>query len=420
MRKLIIIFITIFNSPFLLFAQEQITLDSCINAAYNNLEFTIQAGFINEGRTYAMEGNNHYNLPSFDVNASASIQNEQISIPVALPGFEAPVAPLNFNRVLVNFNQTIYNGNLAAKKKVIDSLQYDEQLQALEIDKIKIKSQVIGVYATLMVVKTNKEILEGHINVLEKKYKQLQGAVEGGVSTRSKLQVLEAERLKLRQRKTELSFNETALLSTLNNYTGLTLATETKLVNPNPKLKESTSINRPELLLIDAKLEGLNAKYNLAGNARLPYVGLFGSIGVGNPGYDIFNPEVRPMAMAGIAVKWNIWDWNKSNNDKAQLVIGQSVLRQQRTRAELAFERELIKQRSEINKYTQLITTDDEIIVAQQNVSKSMSSELMNGTATASDYTAQLNTESAAKLNKELHQIQLILAILTYNTLKGN
>ncbi len=419
MRKLIIIFITIFNSP-LLFAQEQITLDSCINAAYNNLEFAIQAGFINEGRTYAMEGNNHHNLPSFDINASASIQNEQISIPVALPGFEAPVAPLNFNRVLVNFNQTIYNGNLAAKKKVIDSLQYDEQLQALEIDKIKIKSQVIGVYATLMVVKTNKEILEGHINVLEKKYKQLQGAVEGGVSTRSKLQVLEAERLKLKQRKTELSFNETALLSTLNNYTGLTLATETKLVNPNPKLKESTSINRPELLLIDAKLEGLNAKYNLAGNARLPYVGLFGSVGVGNPGYDIFNPEVRPMAMAGIAVKWNIWDWNKSNNDKAQLVIGQSILRQQRTRAELAFERELIKQRSEINKYTQLITTDDEIIVAQQNVSKSMSSELMNGTATASDYTAQLNMESAAKLNKELHQIQLILAILTYNTLKGN
>ncbi|MCF6352590.1 MAG: TolC family protein [Cyclobacteriaceae bacterium] len=403
-----------------LLAQAQITLDSCINAAYINLEFNSQAGYINEGRTYAMEGNNHYNLPVFELNASASIQNEQISIPIAIPGFEAPVAPLNFNRVLVNFNQTIYNGNLAAKKKVIDSLQYDEQLQALEIDKIKIKSQVIGVYATLMVVKTNQEILEGHIKVLGKKHKQLQGAIDGGVSTRSKLQVLEAERLKLKQRKTELSFNETALLSTLNNYTGLTLTTETKLVNPNPKLKESAPINRPELLLIDAKLEGLNAKYNLAGNARLPYVGLFGSIGVGNPGYDIFNPEVRPMAMAGIAVKWNIWDWNKSNNDKAQLVIGQSILRQQRTRAELAFERELITQQSEINKYKQLITTDDEIIVAQQNVSKSMSSELMNGTATASDYTAQLNTESAAKLNKELHQIQLILAILTYNTLKGN
>lgn len=401
------------------YAQNQITLDSCINAAYSNLEFNIQAGYINEGRTHAMNGNNHYNLPKFEVNANASIQNEQISIPIAIPGFEAPVAPLNINRVLINFNQTIYNGNLATKKKLIDSLQYDEQLQAMEIDKIKIKSQVTGVYATVLVVQTNMKILHGHIEVLEKKYNQLKGAVEGGVSTRSKLQVLEAERLKLKQRKTELSFNETALLNTLNNYTGLNLTTETDFIQPSPTINSSKSINRPELLLMDSKLEGLKATYNLAGNARLPYIGLFGSLGVGYPGYDIFNPDVRPMAMAGVAIKWNIWDWNKTNNDRAQLVVGQSIIKQQRSRTELAFERELIKQQSEIDKYRQLISTDDEIIIAQQNVSKSISAELMNGTATASDYTAQLNTESSAKLNKELHKIQLILAIQTYNTLKG-
>ncbi len=402
------------------YGQHQITLDSCINAAYVNLEFNTQAGYINEGRTHAMDGNNHYNLPTFEVNGNASIQNEQISIPIAIPGFEAPVAPLNVNRVLINFNQTIYNGNLAAKKKVIDSLQYDEQLQAMEIDKVKIKSQVIGVYAIILVVQTNMEILDGHIKVLEKKYKQLKGAVEGGVSTKSKLQVLEAERLKLQQRKTELSFNESSLLNTLNNFTGLSLTTETEFHKPSPTLSHSQIITRPELLLLDSKLEGLKATYELAGNARLPYIGLFGSFGLGYPGYDIFNPDVRPMAMAGVAVKWKIWDWNKTNNDRAQLVIGQSIIQQQRSRAELAFERELIKQRSEVNKYTQLIETDDAIIIAQENVSKSISSELMNGTATASDYTSQLNTESSAKLNKELHQIQLMLAILTYNTLKGN
>jgi len=276
------------------------------------------------------------------------------------------------------------------------------------------------VYATVLVVQTNIEILDGHIKVLEKKYQQLKGAVEGGVSTKSKLQVLEAERLKLQQRKTELSFNESSLLNTLNNFTGLALTTETEFHKPSPTLSHSQIITRPELLLLDSKLEGLKATYELVGNARLPYIGLFGSFGVGYPGYDIFNPDVRPMAMAGVAVKWKIWDWNKTNNDRAQLVIGQSIIQQQRSRAELAFERELIKQRSEVNKYTQLIETDDAIIIAQENVSKSISSELMNGTATASDYTSQLNTESSAKLNKELHQIQLMLAILTYNTLKGN
>jgi len=52
------------------YGQDQITLDSCINAAYLNLEFNTQAGYINEGRTHAMDGNNHYNLPTFEVNGN--------------------------------------------------------------------------------------------------------------------------------------------------------------------------------------------------------------------------------------------------------------------------------------------------------------------------------------------------------------
>lgn len=402
------------------YAQDHITLDSCITAAYANLEFSAQSGYIDEARTHAMDANKVYNLPSFELNGNATIQNEQIAIAIPVPGFEAPEAPLNFNRLLVNFNQTIYNGNLAAKKKLIDSLSYDEHQQAVEIEKLKIKSQVIGVYSTLLVVRTNQAILIGHINVLDKKYNQLLAAVEGGVSTRSKLQILAAEQLSLKQRMTELSYNEYALLATLNNYTGLTINVTTQLEMPTPELSSSTEIFRPELILIDTKIEGLKAKNELANNTRLPYIGLFGSLGAGYPGYNIFDPSVRPMAMGGVVVKWNIWDWNKTNNDKAQIVIGQSLLHQQRSRTVLAFERQIIKQQSEVAKYQKLITTDDEIIEAQGKVSKSMSSELMNGMATASDYTAQLNNESMAKLNKELHQIQLMMAILTYNTLKGN
>lgn len=401
-------------------SQNLITLDSCINAAYSNLEFKTQSGYIAEARTHAMEANSVYNLPSFELSANATIQNEQIAISIPVPGFNAPEAPLNFNRLLVNFNQTIYNGNLAAKKKLIDSLSYDEQEQSIEIEKLKIKSQVIGVYSTLLVVKTNQAILTGHIQVLEKKYNQLKAAVEGGVSTRSKLQILAAEQLNLKQRMTELSYNEYALIATLNNYTSLSIDVTTKLELPIIELNTSAEILRPELVLIDTKIEGLKAKNELANNARLPYVGLFGTFGLGYPGYNIFDPTLRPMALGGVVVKWNIWDWNKTTNDKAQIVIGQSLLQQQRSRTILAFERELIKQQFEVTKYKQLITSDDEIIEAQSNVSKSMSSELLNGTATASDYTAQLNTESIAKLNKEIHHIQLMIAILTYNTLKGN
>lgn len=406
--------------PNLTLSQVTITLDSCLAAAYSNMQFGQQELLIDEGRKSAMEGNKVYNLPTLELSGNATYQNEQISIPVAIPGFVAPEAPLNFNRLLVNFNQTIYNGNLAAKRKLIDSLQYNEQMQKVEMDWLKIKSQVIGVYTTLLMVKTNEEILAGQTKVLQKKYDQLKGALASGVTTKSKLQILEAEQLKLQQHNIELQFSELAFIKTLSNYTGFDITTNTILKTPTPLPAFEQQLNRPELRLIDTKMNGITAKEDLAGNARLPYIGLFGSVGLGYPGYNIFEQEVRPMAIAGIAVKWNIWDWNKTKNDKAQLIIGQSVLTQEKNRLEMSFERELIKQKSEIEKYENLLKTDDAIIKAQSKVSKSFSAELLNGTATASEYTTQLNTESTAKLNKELHQIQLILAILTYNTIKGN
>ena len=401
-------------------AQDRLTLEDCIEASYLHLQFDAQSQLIREGQTFAMDGSNYMYLPSFQLDGNATIQNEQIAISVPVPGFDAPEAPLNFNRLLINFNQAIYNGNVAAKKKVIDSLAYDEQEQSLEMEKIKIKSQVIGVYATLLVVRTNKEILQGHVQVLDKKYNQLKGAVEAGAATRSKLQILEAERLKLQQKVDELSYTEHTLVKTLGNYMGKALADDVALEMPSPEMDVEGDLNRPELSLIDTKVEGLEAKEDLMATARLPYVGVFGTFGLGYPGYNIFDNSIRPMALGGIAVKWNIWDWNKTKNEKAQLVVGRSVLQQQRNRTELAFERELIKQQSEVEKYQKLIASDDAIIEAQSKVSSSMSSELSNGTATASDYTAQLNDESSAKLNKELHKIQLMLAILTYNTLKGN
>ena len=401
-------------------AQDRLTLEDCIEASYLHLQFDAQSQLIREGQTFAMDGSNYMYLPSFQLDGNATIQNEQIAISVPVPGFDAPEAPLNFNRLLINFNQAIYNGNVAAKKKVIDSLAYDEQEQSLEMEKIKIKSQVIGVYATLLVVRTNKEILQGHVQVLDKKYNQLKGAVEAGAATRSKLQILEAERLKLQQKVDELSYTEHTLVKTLGNYMGKALADDVALEMPSPEMDVEGDLNRPELSLIDTKVEGLEAKEELVATARLPYVGVFGTFGLGYPGYNIFDNSIRPMALGGIAVKWNIWDWNKTKNEKAQLVVGRSVLQQQRNRTELAFERELIKQQSEVEKYQKLIASDDAIIEAQSKVSSSMSSELSNGTATASDYTAQLNDESSAKLNKELHKIQLMLAILTYNTLKGN
>ena len=127
-------------------AQSQtVSLDSCIEWAYQNQKFAENHATIRQSQALVIENDGKMNLPSLILDGTASYQNENITIVTPpVPGFESPNVPLNFNRLLINFNQTIYNGRLTAHKKSIDSLSYDSKAYQIEVDKAQIKSKITG------------------------------------------------------------------------------------------------------------------------------------------------------------------------------------------------------------------------------------------------------------------------------------
>jgi len=61
-----------------------------------------------------------------------------------------------------------------------------------------------------------------------------------------------------------------------------------------------------------------------------------------------------------------------------------------------------------------LIEKDNEIIALKTKIAKNASYQLDNGIITATEYTTELNSEWQAKLNLELHKIQLVLSKINY------
>lgn len=419
MKKYVVILlvITLISSKV---SAQVVSLDSCISWAYEQQRFADNQGLIRQSQITVMETNSKMNLPSIYLDFNATYQNENITIQTpAVPGFESPVVPLNFNRVLINFNQTIYNGRLTAQKSLIDSLNYDTRAYQIEVEMARLKSKITGLYSSIILIKEQREIIKRQIATVDAKSKQLQGAVDAGVAYKSDLTSLKAEVLNLKQGATDLEYLERSLRQQLSVQTGRTITHENSLSLPDIRVDESGVEGRPELRLINGQKYVLGAQSEMSSASRMPYVGAFGSAGVGYPGYDIFNPNIRPMLLIGLKVNWKIVDWKKSKNERQLLTWNQDILSYQYDRVKLEFESELVKQKQEIAKYEELITRDKMIVEMRQEITQDISSRLSGGTATSTDFLIQLNNEAVAELNESIHLIKLSLAKISYTIIQG-
>ncbi|RLD21618.1 MAG: hypothetical protein DRI71_08660 [Bacteroidetes bacterium] len=404
------------------YAQSQtISLDSCIMWAYDVQQFAGNKELLRKSQVLAIENAGKMNLPTLVVDLNATYQNENITIVTpAVPGFESPTVPLNFNRLLIQFNQTIYNGRLTAQKKIIDSLAYDTKAYQVEVEMAKLKSQITSLYSSVVLVREQGEIINRQIANIEAKEKQLQGIIDAGAGYKSDLLNLQAEVLNLKQNATDLKYMEESIRQQLSSLTEHEIGLSDKLELPDIIIEETGVEARPELRLINSQKDGLMAQSDMSSASRMPYVGIFGNAGVGYPGYDIFNSSVRPMLLVGLKVNWKLIDWQKSKNDRQLISWNQDILSYQYDRIKLQFETELDKQKKEIAKYEELISRDKQIIQLRSAVTQATSARLDGGTATSTDFLIQLNSEAVAELNESIHLIKLALAKISYSIIQGN
>jgi len=64
----------------------------------------------------------------------------------------------------------------------------------------------------------------------------------------------------------------------------------------------------------------------------------------------------------------------------------------------------------DIDKYRELIESDDDIIVLRTSIKKSAEAKVENGTMSVSDLLREINAENLAMQTRSLHQIQLLVS----------
>jgi outer membrane protein TolC len=342
------------------------------------------------------------------------------SIPI--PGITTAIKPLPHEqyKITLDINQVIYDGGAVKGARASEKAQLNVNEQQSEVDLYNIRGQVNNCYFGILLLATEKELLNDYLSLISRKLISRQSALNNGVIPRSDVDVLTSEKIGVEQKLRDNEIKKASLLSILSDLTGLNIDPQTQFIMPEDDRELSYEISRPELKLFDLRAEQLGSGLEILKSKKMPKAFGFATLGYGNPpGSNFFKDQFAPYYILGAGIKWNIFDWNQVKNEKQVIKIQQQIIADRKSDLTDGLKRMLQSKKAEISSLQSSIESDAELIELRTRISSTAESQYENGTITVSDYLNELNREKQARITYEIHKINLTMARIEFLNISG-
>ena len=421
MRKIIVLYL--FLLPLISAGQNRtlISLEECQRMAAENYPSLKQKGLIELSSDISMNNLTKNYLPVLTFAGQASLQSAVTEIPQIFPGMDIPEASADQYKVYLDLNQVIYDGGLTSRQKRAELASRETELQALEVEKARLKDRVNLLYFNILLIQANEDIITTALEDLKARLKKTEAAVKNGAALQSSADVLKAEVLRLEQQFTELHHGKMAGIGMMSVYTGQTIPENPVYSLPGTEFPAAEPENRrAELRLYQLQMNKLDRSAEIASVRLMPRISAFGQAGYGRPGLNMLSDEFEPYYIVGARLSWNFWNWNQTSGEKKVIALRKDMLNLQKETWEQSVKAEAEKLKSDISKYSELLLKDEEIIVLRQNILSDAGSKLGNGVITATEYVAEVQALNQARLNRDMHRIMLEISKINYLNNYGN
>ncbi len=365
-------------------------------------------------------------LPQLFLNGQANYQSDAIdlSIPISLPNqaptFKRIQTDKDQYKATVDVSQLLFDGGTVKVQKQIAELSTQTDVLQTEVDIHKGKEQVNQVYFYMLILKQNEHLLQTTVNNLLEKRKSIESGVANGLLNENDLRLIDVELMKIKQQIKELQIAYTANVNVLAEITGLKLDTSVQLVLPDSINDVNDSLSRSELLLFESQRKTTDLSKQLLQTQRVPKLYTFGQLGYGKPGLNMLGNEFNTFYIVGVSLKWNIWDWNKTNRDKQVLGLQKEQISSKETQFVRNIKIAEENYRSKIEQLESAVVSDGQIIELHKEIVSKNSLRLDQGLITTTEYLNSVSAETIAKIQGEVHKIQLLQARCDLKILKGN
>jgi outer membrane protein TolC len=404
----------------LAFGQNEISLDDCYSWARENYPNLAKTEIWQEITQLKKDNLKTGYLPQVSLNGQATYQSEVTSIDISLPNVSIPTVSKDQYKAYAEFRQTLWDGGLTAANAQLEDALLKSHLSELEVDLYQLNEQVAQAFFTALVVEKQIEVVRAQNKVLTEKLSSVESAIRNGMVEKTSSLEIRAEILNLAQDEIQLVAAKNSAIQMLSILTGKTTTQDAELTFNEKPVLPGKNPSRPEYQLFSNQKAQLETQMTLLDKSRNPKLFGFGQAGYGKPGLNMLKNEFDTYYLVGIGLSWNVFDWNKTNRQKQVLTLQQEMILKQEETFTQNIRVLLANQNEQMNKLKAILETDREMVELRKEISKSANSKFENETITTSDYIRELQAETMAKLNFELHKIQLNEAKEKYNLIKGN
>lgn len=403
------------------------TLDECQQAAERNYPLIRQYDLIAQTTELTVSNIGQAWLPQVSATAQATYQSDVMSWPDQMQtmlnqmGLDVKGLKKDQYRVGIDVNQTVFDGGRVRSQQEVARRQGNVQAAQTEVDLYAVRQHVNEMYFGLLLmddqIKLNKdlqELLAASENKLASMYKR-------GTAAESDYNNVKAERLRVAQQLTGMESQRRALAAMLSAFCGIEV---NNVMKPELMPTDATlDVNRrPELRLIDSQLLLADAQEKLLNSSLLPQLSVFASGYYGYPGYNMFEDMMRHdwslNGMVGAKLTWNIGSLYTRKNDKSKIQLQRQAAENSRDVFLYNNRLEQLRHSEEVERYRQLMSADEEIISLREKVRHAAESKLSHGIIDVNDLVKEINSENAARVQRSIHEIELLKSVydLKYTT----
>ncbi|MFN4254879.1 MAG: TolC family protein [Saprospiraceae bacterium] len=405
-------------APFLAAATDSLTVEQCRQLALQNSPLQQKKLLAESIAALQLRNVRSNSLPRFSVNGQATWQSDVFGLPISSPLFEVPTVPKDQYKLALDVAERLYDGG--SDKIARQQRDLENQLAAaqVDVDVFQLREVVTDLFFKTLLLQKTDYVLLATLDDLQRRLRQTEAMVAEGVALRTAADQIRIQVLKTNQQIAATRADKTALLETLAKWLGRENV-DFALSPPSPLKGEPNAApsqtppsggggGRPETQLFALQQRNLAlAKSALDLKAR-PKVEAFVQTGFGRPNpFNFFETGFEPFAIVGLRATWTPYDWGNRRRDAQVLDLQAKNVAVQQQAFDQRLGASLVKDRSDAAKMEGQLKQDADIIALQEDIVKRTEAQVKNGVATVTDYLAQVNLLTQARLTRATHEVQM-------------
>ncbi|MFN8285041.1 MAG: TolC family protein [Chitinophagales bacterium] len=397
-----------------------LTLEQCYQLAEANYPLSKQRSLIELSKNYTISNISKGIYPQLVVSGTATYQSDVTKIDISFPGVNIPSPSKDQYKLSAEVSQSLTDFPTNKIQKQISAAQADLQQENLTIELYKLKDRINQLYFGVLMIDEQlkqSDLVKNDINV---GVKEMQAAIDNGTGFHSNLDKLNAELLKIIQRDIELKASRKAYTDMLALFINKNITEQTVLQLPASPTDDD-NIKRPELQAFELQRKTSLLQRKLIATKSYPKLNAFFQGGLGKPSpVNMLKDGFAPYYITGLRLNWSPTSLYTFKKEKLQNENERKIIDVQQNTFLFNTQVAVKQQNSEIQKYLDLIKSDEAIIALRESVKKTSAVQLENGVITTNDYLKEVNEENEARQNKILHTMQLLMTQYAQKTTTGN